>query len=69
MKRDNIVPGVFQERLSRTDVGVLHGVRLSRLISLRAKVGSSRAALREEAGEDWLDEGAEDNLSAPIFSS
>lgn len=31
-------------------------------IGLCAKVGSSRARLGEEAGEDWLDEGAEDDL-------
>ena len=44
-----------------------HGVRLGRLVSLRAKVGSSRAALGKEAREDWLDEGTEDDLSATIF--
>lgn len=44
----------------------LHGVRLGRLVSLRAKIGSCRTALGEKAGEDRLDEGTEDDLSAPI---
>lgn len=43
-------------------LGALHGVRLGRLVSLRAKVGSGRTALGEEAGEDRLDEGTEDDL-------
>lgn len=41
-------------------------MRLGRLVSLRAKVGSSRAALGEEAGEDRLEEGTEDDLGATI---
>ena len=60
--------GLFQESLSKTNLDALHGVRLSRLVSLRAKVGSSRATLGEEAGEDRLDEGTEDDLGATIFS-
>ena len=68
MKRDSIVPGRFQERFSKADVGALHGMRLGRLIRLRAKIGSSRAALGEEAREDRLDEGTEDDLSATNVS-
>ena len=34
------------------------------LVGRGAQVGSGRAALGEEAGEDWLDEGAADDLSA-----
>lgn len=56
--------GTCHERLSKASLGILHGVRLGRLVSLRAKVGSSRAALGEKAGEDRLDEGAEDDLGA-----
>ena len=44
-------------------------MRLGRLVSLRAKVGSSRAALGEEAGEDRLDKGTEDDLGATIVFS
>jgi len=33
-------------------------------VGLTTKVGGSRAGLGEEAGEDWLDEGAEDDLSS-----
>ena len=62
------MPGFFQERLSKADFGALHGVRLGRLVCLRAKVGRSGATLGEEAGEDWLDKGTEDNLSATIVS-
>ena len=62
------MPGRFQGRFSKADVGALHGMRLGRLIRLRAKIGSSRAALREEAREDRLDEGTEDDLSATIVS-
>ena len=58
--------GTCHERLSKASLGILHGVRLGRLVSLRAKVGSSRAALGEKAGEDRLDEGAEDDLGATI---
>lgn len=47
-------------------LGALDGVRLGRLVSLRAKVGSSRAALGEEAGENRLDEGTEDDLGTAI---
>jgi len=36
---------------------------LGRLVRLRTEVGGSGARLREEAGEDGLYEGAEDNLS------
>jgi len=38
-------------------------VGLGCLVSRGAEVGGGRAALGEEAGENWLDEGAEDNLS------
>ena len=37
-------------------------MRLGRLISLRPEVGGSGSTLREEAGEYWMDEGAENNL-------
>ena len=50
------MPGISQERLSNAGIGASHGVRLGRLVSLRAKVGSGGATLREEAGEDRLDE-------------
>jgi hypothetical protein len=33
-------------------------------VDLAAEVGSSRAGLREEAGEDWLNERSEDDLGA-----
>ena len=66
MKRGSIVLNMFQERLPNDDVSALHGVGLGRLISLRAEIGSSRAALGEEAGEDWLDEGTKDDLSATV---
>ena len=69
MKRGSIVPNIFQERLSNADVRALQGVWLGRLISLRAEVGSSRTALGEEAGEDWLDKGTEDDLSATMVFS
>ena len=60
--------GFFQERLSTADFGSLHGVRLSRLVSLGAKIGGRGATLGEEAGEDGLDKGTEDNLSTTIVS-
>lgn len=41
-------------------------MRFGCLISLRSEIGGSRPALREEAREHWLDEGAEDDLSATI---
>ena len=69
MKRGSIVPNIFQERPSNADVRALHGVRLGRLVSLRAEVGSSRTALGEEAGEDWLDKGTKDDLSATVIHS
>ena len=50
----------------KANLGASQGVRLGRLVSLRAKVGRSRAALGEEAGEDWLNEGTEDDLGATI---
>ena len=56
MKKGSIVLNIFHEKLSNADVSALHGVGLGRLISLRAEIGSSRATLGEEAGEDWLDE-------------
>lgn len=68
MKRDSTVPGRFQERFSKADVGALHSMRLGRLIRLRAKIGSSRAALGEEAREDRLDKRTEDDLSATNVS-
>ena len=67
-ERDVTVPRFFQTRPSKARLGPLHGVRLGRLVSLRAKIGRCRATLGEEAGEDWLDEGTEDNLSATIVS-
>ena len=42
--------------------------RLHSLIGLRAEVGRSRTAL-EEAGEDGLDQGAEDDLCATVTTS
>ena len=62
------MPGFFRERLSKADLGALHGVRLGRLVSLGAKIGGSGATLGEEAGEDRLDKGTEDNLSTTIVS-
>lgn len=41
-----------------------HLLALRSGVCLRAKIGSSRAGLREEAREDWLKERAEDKLSA-----
>ena len=43
-------------------------MRLGRLVSLGAKIGGGGATLGEEAGEDRLDKGTEDNLSATIIS-
>lgn len=43
-----------------------HGVRLGRLVGLRAEISGSGAALGEEAGEHWLDERAEDDLSTAV---
>ena len=62
------MPGFVQERLSKDDFGALQGVRLGCLVSLGAKIGGSRATLGEEAGEDRLDKGTEDNLSTTIVS-
>jgi hypothetical protein len=39
-------------------------LRLASRVNLGAEIGSSRARLGEVAGEDRLDEGAEDDLSA-----
>jgi len=39
-------------------------MRLRSLIGLGSEIGRSRTALGEVAGEDWLDEGAEDDLGA-----
>lgn len=61
--------GILQERLSKGMLGALHGVGFSCLVSLRAKVGSSRAALGKEAGENRLNEGTEDDLGATIVVS
>lgn len=44
-------------------------MRLCRLVSLGAKVGSGRATLGEETGEDRLEEGTEDDLGATVFVS
>lgn len=44
--------------------GALRSMGLASGIGLSAKVGGSGARLGEVAGEDWLDEGAEDDLSA-----
>ena len=54
------IPG----KTSEDQTKLLQGVRLGRLVSLGAKIGSSRAALREETGEDRLNEGTEDDLGA-----
>ena len=64
------MPGFFfQERLSKAESGVLHGVRLGRLVGLGAKIGGSGATLGKEAGEDGLDEGTEDDLSTTVVSN
>jgi len=34
----------------------LHSVRLGCLVGLGSEVGGSRSTLREEAGEDWLNQ-------------
>ena len=41
---------------------------LGRLVGLRTKVRSGRSGLGEEARENWLDEGTEDDLSATVTS-
>ena len=39
------------------------------MVGLGAEISSGGAALREVAGEDWLNEGAEDDLSATAVLS
>lgn len=39
-------------------------MRLRSLIGLGSEIGRSRTALGEVAGEDWVDEGTEDDLGA-----
>ena len=41
---------------------------LGRLVGLRTKVRSGGPGLGEEARENWLDEGTEDDLSATVTS-
>ena len=45
-----------------------HGMSFaSRLVRLGAQVRSGRPALREEAGENWMNKGAEDYLSTTVL--
>jgi len=43
-------------------------VGLGRLVSLGAKIGGGRSALAEEAGEDWVENRSEDDLSTAVSS-
>lgn len=46
----------------------LRSMGLASSVGLGAEVGSGGAGLREVAGEDWLDEGAEDDLGTTAHS-
>lgn len=49
-------------------MAALRDMGLASRVGLRAKVGGSGARLREVAGEDWLDERAEDDLGTTKIS-
>ena len=44
----------------------LHSVRFACLVRLGSEIGGSRSTLGEEAGENWLNEGSEDDLSTAV---
>lgn len=51
---------------TRYGQGRLKSVGLASRINLGTEIGGSRSGLREVAGEDGLDEGAEDDLGTTV---